>query len=244
LAAAIFGIRRIVIGDYEHANFEILRIFANKIVVPETISDKVLLERKINLKKVIKYSGLKENVYLSNFEPDRSILELLNLDPQKIIVTVRPAADKAHYHNAKSDELMKNILDHFSKKRDFQIVVLPRDKHQMRQLNLAYNNGIVISDHPVDSLSLIYYSDAVFSGGGTMNREAAVLNTPVYSFFQGTVGAVDQSLVQAGKLQFINSSKHLVELDIKKRDRGSSHAEIYDALPELMMIIKGEMHSS
>jgi predicted glycosyltransferase len=241
LAAAMLGIHRIVIGDYEHANFDILRIFANKIVVPETIPDHILLQKKINLKRVTKYSGLKENVYLPHFKPDQSVLKLLNLDPHKIIITVRPAADKAHYHNSRSDDLMKNILDYLCKMEDYQVVVLPRDRDQMRQLNRAYNNGIVISDHPVDSLSLLYYSDAVFSGGGTMNREAAVLDTPVYSFFQGTIGSVDQYLADKGKLKFINSLPQIRELEIEKRQIGDSKYDIYDALPELLTIIKDQM---
>jgi predicted glycosyltransferase len=43
-------------------------------------------------------------------------------------------------------------------------------------------------------LNLIWYSDLVISGGGTMNREAAALGVPVYSIFLGKSGAVDRYL--------------------------------------------------
>ena len=41
-------------------------------------------------------------------------------------------------------------------------------------------------------------ADALVSAGGTMNREAAVLGTPVWSIFEGPLGAVDELLVARG----------------------------------------------
>ena len=59
------------------------------------------------------------------------------------------------------------------------------------------NSGkIVIPDQVLDGLNLMWYSDLVISGGGTMNREAAALRVPVYSIFRGRMGAVDKYLAQ------------------------------------------------
>jgi predicted glycosyltransferase len=57
----------------------------------------------------------------------------------------------------------------------------------------------------LDGLNLIWNSDLVVSGGGTMNREAAALGVPVYSIFRGNVGAVDQHLSEKGRLVLIQS---------------------------------------
>ena len=60
-------------------------------------------------------------------------------------------------------------------------------------------------EHAVDGLNLVWSSDLVVSGGGTMNREAAALGVPVYSIFRGQIGAVDRYLVQQGRLTLIEN---------------------------------------
>ena len=57
----------------------------------------------------------------------------------------------------------------------------------------------------MDGLNLIWFSDLVVSGGGTMNREAAALNVPVYSIFRGKIGAVDRYLAESGRLILLES---------------------------------------
>src|ERR1700677_1596394 len=72
----------------------------------------------------------------------------------------------------------------------------------------------------VDGLDLIWYSDVVISGGGTMNREAAALGVPVYSLFRGTMGAVDKHLAETGKLVLLESERDVREkLKFQPRDR-------------------------
>jgi hypothetical protein len=58
---------------------------------------------------------------------------------------------------------------------------------------------------PLDGLNLIWFSDLVISGGGTMNREAAALGVPVYSIFRGKIGAVDRYLAENGRLIMIEN---------------------------------------
>jgi hypothetical protein len=69
----------------------------------------------------------------------------------------------------------------------------------------------VVPTHAVDGLDLIWYSDMVISGGGTMNREAAALGIPVYSLFRGTMGAVDKHLAETGKLVLLESEQDVRE---------------------------------
>jgi predicted glycosyltransferase len=63
----------------------------------------------------------------------------------------------------------------------------------------------VIPKRAVDGLNLLWHSDLVVSGGGTMNREAAALGVPVYSVFRGTIGAVDRHLQKQGRLILIET---------------------------------------
>jgi predicted glycosyltransferase len=47
------------------------------------------------------------------------------------------------------------------------------------------------------------------SAGGTMNREAAVLGTPVWSMFEGPLGGVDERLVSEGRLRLLRDADEI-----------------------------------
>jgi predicted glycosyltransferase len=98
----------------------------------------------------------------------------------------------------------------------------PRQEEELRQArpNLFASQRIVVPKHAVDGLDLIWYSDVVISGGGTMNREAAALGVPVYSLFRGTMGAVDKHLAETGKLVLLQSERDVREkLKLRPRNR-------------------------
>ena len=114
-----------------------------------------------------------------------------------MVVTVRPPATEAHYHNPESEELFAESLRLLAQTRSARAITLPRNARQGEQLrrewaDLIANGTMIIPDTPVDGLNLIWFSDLVISGGGTMNREAAALGVPVYSIFRGKIGAVDK----------------------------------------------------
>jgi predicted glycosyltransferase len=71
--------------------------------------------------------------------------------------------------------------------------------------DLISQRRVIIPERVVDGLNLIWFSDFVVSGGGTMNREAAALGVPVYSIFRGKIGAVDRYLSETGRLTLIES---------------------------------------
>jgi len=122
------------------------------------------------------------------FVPDPSIRSQLGLQEQDVVVTMRPPAREAHYHNPQSDELFEAAVEFLCKRPELKIVVLPRNEKQAMWLRdrwpeLFSNGKMRIPEKVVDGLNLIWHSDFVISGGGTMNREAASLNVPVYSIF-------------------------------------------------------------
>ena len=67
--------------------------------------------------------------------------------------------------------------------------MLPRVAPQRNELARAH--GFVVPERAIDAQSLIAHADLVISAGGTMNREAVALGTPVYTTFQGRLGAVE-----------------------------------------------------
>lgn len=91
-----------------------------------------------------------------------------------------------------------------------RVVLLPRNKKQVDSIRNQWpawfeNERTVIPKVAIDGLDLIWHSDLVVSGGGTMNREAAALGVPVYSIFRGTIGAVDRQLAAEGRLVLVES---------------------------------------
>ena len=178
--------------------------------------------------RVRKYRGIKEDVYAPDFKPDPSLLKELGLRVNDLVVTVRPPASEAHYHNAEADELLNELMARVCDRPDVRAVLLPRNRNQEKQLRAEHPEWFVegktlVPARAVDGMNLLWFSDLVVSGGGTMNREAAALGVPVYSIFRGKTGAVDRKLEQEGRLTMIRSVEEVKsKIVIQPRDKSSS----------------------
>ncbi len=91
------------------------------------------------------------------------------------------------------DKIIKKIK---SRKKNAQIVILPRNNEEANQLKEKYGKKIIIPKRAVDGPSLVSYSDLVISGSGTMNREAVVLGIPVISTYPHNLLAADKFFVK------------------------------------------------
>jgi predicted glycosyltransferase len=196
VAAAALRIPSATAFDYEwaavqhHVNCRLARA----VVVPEAIPPQ-RLERYGAAGKLRRYAGLKEEYYLADFEPDDAVLDELGLDPAAPITVVRTPPEVSLYHRFESP-LFTRMLEAL---RGTQAVVLPRTVSQRSEIEAL--GGLVLPAHAIDAQSLIALADLVVSAGGTMNREAVALGTPVYTTFEGTLGAVDEELISDGRLR-------------------------------------------
>jgi predicted glycosyltransferase len=77
----------------------------------------------------------------------------------------------------------------------------------------------MVPETALDGPNLLYYADLVISGGGTMNREAAVLGTPTYSLFKGKLAAVDRYLMDKGRMRHIGSIEEIASIPVCKKKR-------------------------
>ena len=206
LICNILHVPSLLINDYEHAGRLRIPLFRPTVnMCPDVIP---IPDYREGVDWRRKYPGIKEDVYIRGFEPDPAIYEEIGLDRDDLIVTVRPPATSAHYHVQTSDYVFSEAMDFLLEHLSVTIVLLPRTSEQADACRHiwqeAFKSGrIVIPDRAVDGINLIWHSDFVVSGGGTMNREAATLGVPVYSVFQGKIGAVDQFLSNGGRLKFI-----------------------------------------
>jgi hypothetical protein len=181
-------------------------------MTPEVIPSHIFERHGLPKDHVLHYPGIKEDVYTPFFQPDPSLKNTLGLQPDDIVVTIRPPATEAHYHNPESETLLTAVFKLLALAPQVKTVLLPRTHRQeaeLRQANpeLFASKRIVVPRHAVNGLDLIWYSDLVISGGGTMNREAAALGIPVYSLFRGTMGAVDKHLAETGRLVLLESEQ-------------------------------------
>ncbi len=221
LACKALGIPMVVTFDYEFV-MKMQFLQPDWILLPEVIPDSGAGVAK---KAIFRYSGLKEDVYVPSFKPDAALRKQLGIGESDLLVTVRPPATEAHYHNPESEALMTAALHFLTKQHDVRVVLLPRNDRQSAILRKEWGDSIakgkiIIPSRVMDGLNLIWYSDLVISGGGTMNREAAALGVPVYSIFRGKIGAVDRYLAGNGRLVLLESVEDIyTKIVLKRREQ-------------------------
>ncbi|HWX97838.1 MAG TPA: DUF354 domain-containing protein [Solirubrobacteraceae bacterium] len=224
VAAAILRIPSATMFDYEWATVQhnVNCRLARSVVVPEAIPPR-RLDRYGARRKLHRYEGLKEEYYLADFEPDPSVLEQLALDAARPIVVVRTPPEVSLYHRF-SNDLFAQVLARLrvaAQEEGLQAVVLPRVAAQREQLRRT--PGFVVPEHAIDAQSLVALADLVISAGGTMNREAVALGTPVYTTFEGRMGAVDERLISEERLRKLSSAE---ELELRRRADSPAGARI------------------
>jgi predicted glycosyltransferase len=245
LVANLLRIPSVTIADYEFARIWML-VHPTWVITPEIIADSTIHARKDH---ILKYPGIKEDVYVPRFNPDPSVLAKFGVDGKDVIVLVRPPATEAHYHRPESDELFEAVLNFLGGKPQVKMILLPRNERQAadirsRWATLFATGQILIPNSVVDGLNLIWYSDLVISGGGTMNREAAALGVPVYSIFRGKIGAVDRYLASVERLTLIENLEDIGnKLILKKRNRSSTvqklpNTALYTIMQHITAILK------
>jgi predicted glycosyltransferase len=221
IVSASLAIPSLFIGDYEFSTVSAL-IHPTWLMCPEVIPSTSV---RGDPSRILKYPGLKEDVYVPRFIPDPTLRSRLGLHEDDLVVTVRPPATEAHYYNPESTDLFRAVIEFTRKQPEVRMVALPRNERQaawMRESwpELFSNGTLRIPPSVVDGLNLIWYSDLVVSGGGTMNREAAALDVPVYSTFRGKIGAVDRYLSEAGRLVLLESAEDVpAKLRLIRRQR-------------------------
>jgi uncharacterized protein len=202
---------------------------ATRVVVPDSIPAERLATYGAKPPKLQQYPGLKEEYYLSDFEPDRSVLVDWGIDPARVLVVLRPPPDVSLYHRH-SNPLFPQTLEHVGRLDDVHAFVIPRTDEQRDYVKSLELPSVIVPDEAVDAQSLIAYSDLVVSAGGTMNREAAALGVPVYTTYGGRLGGVDERLIRDGRLRPLTDPR---ALDLHKRDGGEGGRVRRD--PQLML---------
>lgn len=229
LAKRWLGIPVVTMYDYEFTETAIFNRLSDRVLVPAGIPDKVLDEIGLSKNKRRKYEGIKEELYVRGFVPTpgfrKRFLAEHGFDNAggATLAVLRPPAATANYHSAKSDGLLVAILKRLLTESDAFTVIVPRTSQQaadIRGLIKSISPGsdnFLILDTAVDGLDLAFASDLLISGGGTMNREAALLGVPVYSIFAGRQGALDRKMETEGLITFVRDENDVAGIKLAKR---------------------------
>jgi predicted glycosyltransferase len=214
-AARGLGIRAVTAMDYEHqpANHLGFRL-ANVVLMPEALRRTGVERQGAAPSKARFYRGLKEEIYLGDFEPDPGALHEAGVvppGPGEMLVVTRTPPSGALYHRS-DNPLFRQILNTIGGRPEIRCVALCRHPEQHRELSrLAFPN-LVLPRKAVDARSLMHAADLVIGAGGTMTREAALLGVPTVSIFSGRGAAVDRWLEQRDLLRRLKSVADLPPL--------------------------------
>jgi uncharacterized protein len=218
--ARALGIPATTMFDYEwaslqhHANCRLAR----RVLVPDAIPAERLARYGARPPKLVRYPGLKEEYYLADFEPDEGVLAALGVEGGGTLAVVRTAPSYALYLGGSENLLLPRLLRRLAEDVETTTVVLARTQEQREAVRALGLPRTVVPDRAVDGRSLVSFADLLVSAGGTMNREAAVLGTPVWSIFEGRLGAVDEKLAAEGRLRFLTDP---AQLEIRKKPPGA-----------------------
>jgi uncharacterized protein len=239
LCSKILRIPTVTMYDYEFTA-RVGSLKPDWVFMPRCVPLSAVLHQERHL---LRYPGLKEDVYVPRFRPDSTVRAQLGLGAEDIVVTMRPPATEAHYHNPESEKLFDAAITRLVKIPEVRIVLLPRNEGQEKAARAAWKKWIdetkiVIPNQVLDGLNVIWFSDLVISGGGTMNREAAALGIPVYSVFRGRIGAVDQYLADTGRLVLLENVEEVEKKVLIERKR-PVFTELEEKRDALLCIVQG-----
>jgi predicted glycosyltransferase len=202
VAARLARVPVVTAMDFEHqpANHLAFRL-AQSLLVPEVMPRKAIARYGARDGKVRPYPGLKEEIYLGDFEPDEGVLERLGIDPgDNPVVVVRTPPSRALYHRFENP-LFQAVLEALGRQQQVRAVALVRHPEQREAITALELENVITPERAVDSRSLTYVADLVIGAGGTMTREAALMGVPTLSVYAGEQPAVDRALEEAGRLQ-------------------------------------------
>ena len=235
IAAKTLGVPEANMHDYEYAvtQHRIGCRLARRVMFPDSVPLERLRRFGVAEAKYFPYPGLKEEYYLYDFEPDPEALTRLGVDTERVIVIVRPPPDVSLYHR-KSNPLFPKVLD-----------ALGRDEGRPRGRPAPHRGPAPIHHRAEAAIGdraaggrrgpePVALADLVLSAGGTMNREAAALGTPVYTTYGGRLGGVDEALIRSGRLRPLTDPRAL-ELAKRTAEPTAAHAAIPAFLVETIL---------
>jgi uncharacterized protein len=227
-------IRSVQMQDYEYAGLQRQLAFraASRVLAPDAIGVEAMRRAGAAPRKLFRYPGLKEDYYLADFVADAAVPGQLGVEAGKVLAVVRPPPETSAYHAR--NPIYEAVLDRLAAEDATVAVVIARTEGQAAAARARADPSLIVPERAIDAQSLIACADLVVSAGGTMNREAVALGTPVYTIFSGRMGAVDEHLIERGLLRPLADPAAL-ELTKRTTEPGPRHPRDPELLVEAVL---------
>jgi predicted glycosyltransferase len=226
IVSKMLGVPCLYLNDNEHAQGNRLAfIFADKIMVPEYIDIELVIKQGAAIDKIIRYPGIKEGVYLWDFEPVNQNGSNKNVKDNKKIF-IRPEPVTAQYYNGKHNFLDQLLIE---LKEKYYVTLLPRSNTQRVYYKKEIFKGINVAEETIALEKIVPLCDLFIGAGGTMTREASVIGIPTISIYQDELLGVDKYLIDKG---FMVHKKNLTSKFVDEFMKISIKKEINNKLME------------
>lgn len=197
VVARLLGVRSIYMNDNEHALGNVPAFLAaSTILVPECFPPEKLRRQCASPRKVHRYPGIKEGIYLHRMEALLRSRRASRRGARRSIY-VRPEPSTAQYYRGATnflDALLAGLKD------EADVTLLPRDREQARRYGEPRFKGLTVLSGVLDLAQIAPRCDLFIGAGGTMTREMAVLGIPTISVYQDELLDVDRYLIARGAL--------------------------------------------
>lgn len=208
------GIPNVYVLDNEHAKAanRLTLPLCNRIIIPEAIDVWDVLETGADPNALVRFNGTSELTHLKDFKYNPHIFEDLNLHlKEDKTILMRPEPSLASYLDA---DCRKSVLSPLVEPLEnfANILVIPRFREQQEIFD---TENVHLIKPPVDTFSLMKRCDLVIGAGGTMNREAALLGTPVISCYPGKLLAVDGYYIKKGLMNRSTDVDEIINMAFK-----------------------------
>jgi predicted glycosyltransferase len=172
----------------------------------------------------MKYNGIDEIAWLSNYEPNPEVLNTYSIEKGKfVIIRSEPSFASYFIDTLKPEETLISQFfpPIFARCPDLKYFLIVRTKKQevflKKKLHKYIDNpNVIIVRYMPNMVDLCYYSALVISGGGTIVRESSLLNIPSIEFFPGETAPQERFLIENGfPLIHLRESEDIVSKSIE-----------------------------
>ena len=198
--------------------------YLDKIIIPACVPEDWYIKLHANPEKLIKYNGIDEIAWLSEYEPNPKVLDMHSLEKGRfVIIRSEPSVasyfiDKLKPGESLISKFFPPIIKKFPDLKYFLIVRTEKQEAYLKDRLKDYinNSNTIITRYMPNMTDLCYFSALVISGGGTIVRESSLLNVPSIEYFPGETAPQEQFLIENGfPLMHIKKSEKIVKKSIE-----------------------------
>ncbi|MHA2039799.1 MAG: DUF354 domain-containing protein, partial [Promethearchaeota archaeon] len=210
---------------------KLLHPFIDNIITPECIPIELYIKLHADREKIIRYNGLDEIAWLSEYTPNPSSLDRFDLDKGNyLLIRSEPVhasyfIDKLKPEETMISEFLPGIYREFP--NHTYLLLVRSDKQEQFLLKklqeFRKEKNIIVTQYLPNIVDLCFYGALIISGGGTIVRESSLLNVPSIEFFPGDSAPQENFLIKNGfPLEHVRDNNKLIESAIRILNSGPS----------------------